>query len=534
MQLDIPRIFRERFQLLLIITIAGLVLLAWMNRFVQDDAFISFRYADNFAHGNGLVWNIGERVEGYTNFLWTLLIGGGIFLGIDPIDCSFMLGILSLIFTLIFTYKLTVLFFKSEYIGLLTIFLLGTNQSFSSYATGGLETQMQTALFIASSYLCVKCMLSNEWTTRSLLTLSALLTASILTRLDSALLGLVVWTFAVFNLLKDKNMIHQKIKKLFIFTAPIILVVGVWFLWKLYYYGDILPNTYYIKASSITSLSRGLNYIYVFLGSYLLFPFIIIGLFAARVFFKKFQISLLLIGISVFLWLTYITKIGGDFMEFRFFVPILPMVFIILSWIIFIYIQKPLIRTALVLLIAAGTINHSATFVLNPEDGIEPISDLHGHITSEHQNWSGIGKVLGRLFGDNTDVTIATTAAGAIPYFSRLRAVDMLGINDERVARDGFMIGSKPGHQRMSTFGYLRERKVNLVISHPFVTKLSSPIPHFPKMPLNPNDYIYDTKVIEIPIDSMYKFVALYLTPNLIIDEMIQKNNWKVHTLAMR
>jgi arabinofuranosyltransferase len=534
MQFEIPRIFRERFQLLLIITIAGLVLLAWLNRFVQDDAFISFRYADNFAHGHGLVWNIGERVEGYTNFLWTLLIGGGIFIGIDPIDCSFMLGILSLIFTLIFTYKLTFLFFKSEYIGLLTILLLGTNHSFSSYATGGLETQMQTALFITSCYVCVKCMISNKWTTGSLLSLSILLTASILMRLDSALLGLVVWIFSMINLLKEKNTIRQKVNKIFIFTAPIILVVGAWFLWKLYYYGDILPNTYYLKASAITSPSRGLNYIYVFLASYLLFPFIIIGIFAARAFFRKFQLSLFLLGVVVFLWLAYITKIGGDFMEFRFFVPILPMVFIILSWIIFIYIQKPIIRTALVLLIAAGTIYHTLTFVLDPVDGIEPIRDLLGHIISDHQNWLGIGKVLGRIFSNNTDVTIATTAAGAIPYFSHLSAVDMLGINDERVAHDGFVIGSKPGHQRMSTFGYLRERKVNLVISHPYVTELASPIPHFPKMPLNPNDYIYDTKVIEIPLDSMYKFVALYLTPNSDIDQIIKVNHWKVHAFAMR
>ena len=35
-----------------------------------DDAMISMRYAWNLAHGNGLVWNPGERVEGFTNPLW--------------------------------------------------------------------------------------------------------------------------------------------------------------------------------------------------------------------------------------------------------------------------------------------------------------------------------------------------------------------------------------------------------------------------------------------------------------------------------
>src|ERR671913_2350701 len=39
-----------------------------------DDAMISMRYAWNFSHGFGLVWNPGEYVEGYTNPLMTLLM----------------------------------------------------------------------------------------------------------------------------------------------------------------------------------------------------------------------------------------------------------------------------------------------------------------------------------------------------------------------------------------------------------------------------------------------------------------------------
>ncbi|MGB7063098.1 MAG: hypothetical protein WBF13_12190, partial [Candidatus Zixiibacteriota bacterium] len=56
--------------------IISLILLFHVNylRFVCDDAFISFRYAKNFVEGHGLVYNIGEKVEGYSNFLWTLLL----------------------------------------------------------------------------------------------------------------------------------------------------------------------------------------------------------------------------------------------------------------------------------------------------------------------------------------------------------------------------------------------------------------------------------------------------------------------------
>ncbi|WP_103341636.1 hypothetical protein [Amycolatopsis sp. CA-126428] len=41
---------------------------------VTEDALVTFRYAQNIADGNGPVFNPGERVEGYTNFLWLVLV----------------------------------------------------------------------------------------------------------------------------------------------------------------------------------------------------------------------------------------------------------------------------------------------------------------------------------------------------------------------------------------------------------------------------------------------------------------------------
>ena len=62
---------------------------------VQDDAFISFRYAANLLDGHGLVYNPGERVEGYTNFLWTLLLAGAMGLGANPVIASVVGGMAS-------------------------------------------------------------------------------------------------------------------------------------------------------------------------------------------------------------------------------------------------------------------------------------------------------------------------------------------------------------------------------------------------------------------------------------------------------
>ena len=42
--------------------------------YTVEDAFISYRYVDRLVGGDGLVFNPGERVEGYTNFLWVLVL----------------------------------------------------------------------------------------------------------------------------------------------------------------------------------------------------------------------------------------------------------------------------------------------------------------------------------------------------------------------------------------------------------------------------------------------------------------------------
>lgn len=64
-------------------------------RWVCDDAFLSFRYADNLVEGAGLVYNPGEFVEGYTNLLWTLLLALFRWIGVEPIPVSQVLGVLA-------------------------------------------------------------------------------------------------------------------------------------------------------------------------------------------------------------------------------------------------------------------------------------------------------------------------------------------------------------------------------------------------------------------------------------------------------
>ena len=83
-----------RVALLVSLGLASLLLCAHSLAFdfVTDDAFISFVYAKNLVEHGALVFNLGERVEGYTNFLWTVILAGAIKLGLDPVLCAKLLG----------------------------------------------------------------------------------------------------------------------------------------------------------------------------------------------------------------------------------------------------------------------------------------------------------------------------------------------------------------------------------------------------------------------------------------------------------
>ncbi|MBI4548693.1 MAG: hypothetical protein HY707_11975 [Ignavibacteriae bacterium] len=522
------------FNLLLILVIFGLILLAWSHRFIQDDAFISFRYAQNLIEGYGLVWNPNERIEGYTNFLWTLLMSFGISIGIDPVSFSYTLGLIFFILTLTFTYKTSYLLMTSRVAGVITVILLGTNYTFSSFATGGLETQMQASLFIASCFFVLEGWILKSWTTTRIALLSGLITLTLLTRLDSAILSIVIVSIPVITIFRGHTVWASRMKLLFMLTAPILIVVGGWFFWKLSYYGDILPNSFYIKVATETSITRGLNYLYLFTLSYLLFPFPFIWIAAVKELFKKSNLQIVILCLIFTLWLSYVVKIGGDFMEFRFLVPSLPLFFIVLGWLIFQYIKRTALQVALVVLIPIGSFYHGSTFKYNIEDGIEDIRQLHGHLINPYENWIGIGKVLGKMFKDDTSLVIGTTAAGAIPYYSGLKTIDMLGVNDRWIADSGYFIGFVPGHQRIAPFEYLLKRKVNLVISHPLVLKRTSRVQHIPLLPKNPGDDLSETQIMEIPLDTEYKFVVLYLAQSAVVDSAIKMYNWKAYKAAIR
>ncbi|HWR98315.1 MAG TPA: hypothetical protein VN317_07805, partial [Candidatus Methanoperedens sp.] len=124
----------------------------WM----QDDAYITFRYARNLAGGQGLVFNPGERVEGYTNFLWVLFAAASESLGIPSARTMPFVGLACGAATVL------LLFFfgrrlasasgpPRRWAGAPAALLLALSPGFALYAVTGLETPLFTALVLASA-----------------------------------------------------------------------------------------------------------------------------------------------------------------------------------------------------------------------------------------------------------------------------------------------------------------------------------------------------------------------------------------------
>ena len=125
---------------------------AVVGDWMLDDAFISFRYARNFAEGHGLVYNPGEDpVEGYTNFLWTFLLGLGAMADLDIVHLSRVLGAAAAVLTLVlvanahrFIARMTPL------ASALAVLFLATYAVFLPWPTSGMETTLFGLLLLAA------------------------------------------------------------------------------------------------------------------------------------------------------------------------------------------------------------------------------------------------------------------------------------------------------------------------------------------------------------------------------------------------
>lgn len=297
------------------------------ERNVVDDALTSMQYAKNLALGNGVVFNVGERVEGYTNFLWVVFMAPFYALSraletdFVPLMVHTNVALSGLILVLIYALGRK-LWANNLVATCVALAVCVVDNSYTVWAVLGLEGHF-LAVWMLVSLLLASSSLKQRGT---LIGLS--LAAAHMTRPDAGLFGAVLvatlgasWLVALWRQLpKDEQ--RQRLIVAVTALGTWLGVYGVYFLWRYQYYGWFFPNTYYLKvgAGELNAWARGFAYVQGFFTERWCFPALaFLGLLAPTT-----------IGRAVVVYLVahtlYIGYVGGDFFPgHRFFVPQIPL-----------------------------------------------------------------------------------------------------------------------------------------------------------------------------------------------------------------
>lgn len=209
-----------------------------------DDALISMRYAWNFAHGNGLVWNKGEYVEGYTNLLMTLLMAIASFFlekryAVLAIQLTGIVFVLGTAFCTVQILNLLKPAKAPQYILFVTILLY---YPLNYWSLLGMETGLLA--FLLSAGVLYSLLYAENLITKHLWLMVLCFGLAYLTRNNSLLFAALTFLYLTLTL----QSLGKKYIELFLASG---LTYGLFpigqTLFRYWYYGQIVPNTYTLK-----------------------------------------------------------------------------------------------------------------------------------------------------------------------------------------------------------------------------------------------------------------------------------------------
>ena len=289
-----------------------------------DDALISMQYAKNWVLGHGLVFNPGERVEGYTNFLWVVVLAPLYALssgaGLDFILLVTRVNIGLAVLTLVLVYAIgKQLWGNSLLPTLLALGLCAVDNSYVVWATLGLETHLLTFWMLIAVWL-----LGTRLETRGIW-IGLALTFAQMTRPDAGLFNVVLISglVAAWLVARKRGAAEARAQSKVLLDASVtwLGLYGAYFLWRYQYYGWLFPNTYYAKVGGdFDGWERGLAYVRSFMSER--------GWLPALAFAAALVKSTVLRSVTIYLAVhtLYVMWVGGDyFTGHRFFVPQVPL-----------------------------------------------------------------------------------------------------------------------------------------------------------------------------------------------------------------
>lgn len=409
--------------------VAPLALLAFemsrVREFTVDDSYISFRYAHNLARGWGLVYNEGERVEGYTNFLWTVIMAAGIKVGIDPVLFAKMLGGACAFGTMYFLWRLSGRLRKYTAAPCLATWLFATSALNSGYSVFGLETPLFVVLIVAGTYLFFR----EEPTYGGDENFSKLPWSGLvygfagITRPEAPMyIGLLMLVLGL-KMFSKRNIIRG-----LLFVAP----VGAHLLFRHSYYGTWTPNTFGAKTGNFDGqLIGGKLYVEHYIehvGPILLLA--LAGVVWALQSRRRDIIAIVVTGITV---ACYVVLVGGDWMPmFRFLCPFEPFCFLLICitgralWDQVTQTEK-LKRLMVPVILAAIGLSAYRTYILTKSQRFM--------LSHEDHFWRMAAGGTAKWLEEHPRGTIAMGDIGYVGYKTDYPLLDLLGLVDPVIAK---------------------------------------------------------------------------------------------------
>ena len=215
--------------------------------FIKDDAYISFRYAHNLVTGNGLVFNRGEHLEGFTNFLWVFVVAPFEALGWDLFQVCEVLGTLLGIGCLVLTSRMTS-WIQGERRALPFLWgavWLATSSSFVLWAQAGLEQPLAALLPIAGAYLLWRAREGGAAPKRYLQA-GLIMGAGCMTRPELHLLAILVGLPLVYDAIRARKVTRAQL----LYVVGILAFTVPCHTFRYLYYGTLVPNTFYVKTGT--------------------------------------------------------------------------------------------------------------------------------------------------------------------------------------------------------------------------------------------------------------------------------------------
>ena len=436
--------------------------------YVVDDSFISFRYVKNFVNGDGLVYNPGERVEGYTNFLWIIILSGFHWAIPDAnlLHIAQTLGIISGFATIFLVIKFSCLIHRRLSIFcLIGAAFLAMNSGFCAWSTSGMETVFFTLLIFSGCYLYVYYIRSEK----KFIYAAILFGLAALTRPEGVLFFCLTSVHLIVRkYCSGKKLLDGRMVLWFLACAAVYLP---YYLWRFNYYGYILPNTFYAKVGSgVHQYLRGIRYVVKYLIYYGIFLFL---LPLPLIFKKKKDEWIYLFFFQVGIFIVYIIYVGGDGLGFyRFVVPIVPFIYILVQeglrelyyktnrrMLIGGGLRIHLTMVLLIILSFASTGRQSLWVLLYPESQrwYEPQCELFFPGDGKNHSYLWFGNyfvdrlaMAAKWLEENAepDSLVASSPAGSIAYHMNLKVLDMLGLNDVHIAHTKDTFGGAFGKAR--------------------------------------------------------------------------------------